>query len=403
MKIISILSRLSSLAVLVVIAACGTPYQPPPTSAAPSAPPPGPPDWTLSSGGCKVWNNGPRPTDSVTWDGECVNGMAEGKGTVTWFNNGVYSQRFVGVMKEGKRSGTGDYYWANGDHYSGQFSNDDRTGKGEYRWGNGDRYSGNFLRGQRDGVSTTYVFANGDRFDGEQRNSSFINGNLVNSSGEVIASFIDGKRYNRSNPNNSSASSSGSSGGGFGALLGAVAQGMAAAGGKNAAQYQALANGLNGNAATGGGGSGGVNPAYTAPVAGAAASSGDSTQPMVNQCMKFSRKGKYEMRIDNSCGYDLSTVYCYTSIANASQYFDVTANACTSYRRSSSANIVISANGFITVNAPNNNNPVKFIACKLANDGYPTKLQWDGNSLQGECHFRASTSSGGARSFGAVR
>ncbi|VVE52122.1 MORN repeat-containing protein [Pandoraea iniqua] len=364
-----------------------------------------PSTWTMTTEGCQTWNRTPSAssTETVTWDGACVGGYVDGPGTLTWFQDGSYSQRFVGTMRAGKRQGTGEYYWASGDRYQGAFENDLRTGKGSYTWSSGDTYSGDFIDGQRTGYGV-YTYANGNRFEGDQSNGSFMNGNLTAANGEAIARYTDGKRIAlRYEP--AQASNQTSSGAGFGAVLGAIAQGLAAAGGKNSAQLQAAASVMNSTA----GGGGNAARAYSAPNTAASGNAtsgmnGTETQPMVNNCLSLTRSHKYSMRINNSCGFEVSMIYCYTSISNAARTgFDVTSNACTNYRTSASANVVVGASSFIEVNAPDNTNPVEFIACKSANDGYPEKLRFDGSRLNGQCHYRQTTAGSGSRGFGAVR
>ena len=37
--------------------------------------------------GCKVWNENPIPNEFITWSGPCVEGIANGNGTLQWYNN----------------------------------------------------------------------------------------------------------------------------------------------------------------------------------------------------------------------------------------------------------------------------------------------------------------------------
>jgi hypothetical protein len=391
------LTKFVLLASLTTLAACGSA---PPRAAAPKLPA----TWATTKEGCKVWDQTPIEGDSATWDGACAGGYASGPGNLTWYVNGSYSQRFVGTMREGKRSGTGDHYWVKGDHYQGQFVEDYRTGKGTYSWPNGDTFTGDFVNGERNGVGV-YTFANGDRFEGTQTQSAFIDGMLTDSGGEPIAKFVDRKRIAlRYEPTQASGSSSGSGGAGFGAILGAIVQGLAMAGGKNAAQYQAVATAMNstGNSSSGGAG---VGSAYSASNAATGVNaSSTNTQPTVNHCLSFTRSAKYTAKISNSCAFEVSMIYCYTNISNAAPIgYDESANACSNYRRTSSANVIVGASSFIEVSAPNNNSPVEYIACKSANNGYPEKLVYDGSKLNGQCHYMASSGSAGSRSFGAVK
>ena len=44
---------------------------------------------TDSKSGCKVWNPSPQPNETITYEGECKDNIANGHGTVTWFENGA--------------------------------------------------------------------------------------------------------------------------------------------------------------------------------------------------------------------------------------------------------------------------------------------------------------------------
>lgn len=41
--------------------------------------------WIADKRGCKVVNIAPQEGESITWSGECKNGIANGEGTLTWF------------------------------------------------------------------------------------------------------------------------------------------------------------------------------------------------------------------------------------------------------------------------------------------------------------------------------
>ncbi|ALS63722.1 MORN repeat-containing protein [Pandoraea apista] len=247
-------------------------------------------------------------TWTPTWVGQCKNGYAEGKGVLEWFNNGVFDQRLDGEMARGKRTGFGTYTWANGNRFEGQFTNNDRTGKGKLiwtngdvyegdfvvskrtgkgklTWANGDSYEGDFVDGKRTGKGVT-VWANGSRYEGDYFEGSRTGqGYLVDAKGNsyrggwaddtyngpgvftrandgtvLAGQFVAGKFYagNESGPDGTiiatysngvrsqaSSSNEGPSALSFVAgLLGAAAQGVAAGGGKNAANYQAIGSAL---------------------------------------------------------------------------------------------------------------------------------------------------------------
>ena len=53
-----------------------------------------PPRWIADqTTGCKIWNEAPKPGETVTWSGQCKNGFGEGAGTLQWFENGGSTQR----------------------------------------------------------------------------------------------------------------------------------------------------------------------------------------------------------------------------------------------------------------------------------------------------------------------
>jgi len=66
--------------------------------------------WFEEKNGCLVWNAEPQPEEQATWDGECPNGYANGKGTLTFLSKDM-EQRYVGEIKNGKKEGQGTFYW----------------------------------------------------------------------------------------------------------------------------------------------------------------------------------------------------------------------------------------------------------------------------------------------------
>ncbi len=56
---------------------------------------------------CRVWNESPKPQETVTWDGQCKDGYAEGQGTTKWFENRVLVEVSTGVYRDGFQNGQG--------------------------------------------------------------------------------------------------------------------------------------------------------------------------------------------------------------------------------------------------------------------------------------------------------
>ncbi len=144
-------------------------------------------EWILDGKAkCKVWNIDPRPNETVSWSGACVDGYASGTGTNTWYQDGKEVERYEGVMFKGRPHGKGSVTWANGARYEGDFVYGKPHGRGTYAWANGGRYDGGFTDGERAGKGT-FRFANGDVYEGD-----FVNDRRT---GSGTYTWINGSRY----------------------------------------------------------------------------------------------------------------------------------------------------------------------------------------------------------------
>ncbi len=110
---------------------------------------------TLS--GCKVWVEVEGST-SVSWSGDCVNGLAEGYGVRKVSEKGKLVSEYTGYMVKGKREGEGHCVWytgasdgqklilwtmgvkKNNAEYQGSWKEDKFDGKGVFDSGNGQKY-----------------------------------------------------------------------------------------------------------------------------------------------------------------------------------------------------------------------------------------------------------------------
>ena len=108
--------------------------------------------------GCYLWNPNPRENVTVTWSGECSNGLAQGNGGVNWYQNDELIQIWETRLQDGHRDGPfvqryGDgALEAEGQHVNGEkygtwtiFSQDGR-----------DRQGGPYVNGKREGTWTFY-------------------------------------------------------------------------------------------------------------------------------------------------------------------------------------------------------------------------------------------------------
>ena len=114
---------------------------------------------TAAGAGCKVLD----PELQASYDGPCVNGLAEGEGRA----RGIAT--YVGGFEAGKKHGVGVKAWPSGDRYEGEFVEDRKEGNGAYTWGRGqwqgERYVGEYLNDLRHGTGT-YTWPTGDVYAG---------------------------------------------------------------------------------------------------------------------------------------------------------------------------------------------------------------------------------------------
>ena len=167
---------------------------------------------------CAVFDSETNAALSATWSGECVQGLASGRGTATFLRadhtrkkvsatylNGRVQDgpaeiqwsdgtRFEGDITSGVADGAGVLTRANGDRFDGTWKHGALKGHGSIIWASGDRYDGEFVDGRAEGHGIQ-VWANGDRYDGNWHND------LPNGAGSVTrkgalpftARFVDGK------------------------------------------------------------------------------------------------------------------------------------------------------------------------------------------------------------------
>ena len=86
--------------------------------------------------GCYLWNPFPQDEETVTWNGECSNGLAQGIGRTTWYEHHEVTQMWEGGRVDGKGEG-----WAVGRgfgddvfHSEGCYVNDEVYGRSTRRY-----------------------------------------------------------------------------------------------------------------------------------------------------------------------------------------------------------------------------------------------------------------------------
>lgn len=96
--------------------------------------------------GCRLWNNYPKASDSVRWNGECVNGYASGKGEALWSSYGGEYESDKGEFRNGKLNGHAVITLKDGRRFDGEFRNNLPDGPGTLTM-DGDTYSGSWQKG----------------------------------------------------------------------------------------------------------------------------------------------------------------------------------------------------------------------------------------------------------------
>ena len=99
--------------------------------------------------------------------GECLNGLAHGKGKKYYKNDTI---KYEGDFVNGKKEGNGKYIYESGSYYIGQFLNDLKHGKGKEYYKNGTiRYEGDFVNDKAEG-NGKYIYDDGEYYIGQWLN-----------------------------------------------------------------------------------------------------------------------------------------------------------------------------------------------------------------------------------------
>lgn len=106
--------------------------------------------WIADSRGCRIANPFPQPGETVTWSGECSNGLADGEGVMQWFIDGKPLDRYEGSLKDGWAEGKGMLV-REGGRYVGEWKHSLQDGNGRYDAPDGSWYEGQWKEGQPHG------------------------------------------------------------------------------------------------------------------------------------------------------------------------------------------------------------------------------------------------------------
>ena len=93
-------------------------------------------------GGKKWFKIGDEKTQ-VKYEGDIVNGVPNGQGTMNF--NG---EKYLGEYKDGLKYGHGTYTFPDGGKYVGEYKDGEYHGQGTYTWSDGDKYEGEYKDGE---------------------------------------------------------------------------------------------------------------------------------------------------------------------------------------------------------------------------------------------------------------
>ena len=167
--------------------------------------------------GCYLWNPNLQVDETVTWTGECAEGLAQGTGTPKWvFDSGKKTQENTGHLEDGRRHGQWVIRFANGDVWEGPFVEGRMHGDWVVRWPSGSGEEGPYVEGKRHGdwvsrwpsgnVHEEEFYVDGD-IVGSTAEAEVMEGLLVNGKGHgqwIIRQndgdieegpYVEGKRH----------------------------------------------------------------------------------------------------------------------------------------------------------------------------------------------------------------
>lgn len=121
------------------------------------------------NGGCKTFTH-KTENRHCTWIGDCINGYAEGDGTIKVFENDTLIYTYVGSVSNGKSEGQGTYTWTNGYKYVGQLKNNKKEGQGTFTCPDGMEYVGQWKADKYEGDGML-TWADGKKYVGQWKNN----------------------------------------------------------------------------------------------------------------------------------------------------------------------------------------------------------------------------------------
>ena len=140
-----------------------------------------------SKSGCTVLAIDGVQADSITWSGNCTEGLGNGAGTLAFANQGKPVETITGNLAKGVvQDGHVEIKWADGSSYVGNAVGSRMNGAGVLTTASGDRFDGLWSGGHMSGQGSA-VWANGDRYDGSWQDGK--------ANGHGVQLWSDGRKY----------------------------------------------------------------------------------------------------------------------------------------------------------------------------------------------------------------
>ncbi len=129
--------------------------------------------WLKDKRGCKLANPTPKPKESVSWSGACVDGYMHGKGVLQFTTDGQPGARYEGTLTNGRLTGRGKLRAPDGTIYDGDWLDGKQEGYGAYTAADGSSFQGGWTAGQPDGPGV-YRTAKGEVIRGLWENGKLV-------------------------------------------------------------------------------------------------------------------------------------------------------------------------------------------------------------------------------------
>lgn len=148
--------------------------------------------WVSDARGCKIHDVNPKPNQTITWSGACVNGKADGSGVYEEFEDGKSTVHVTGTFRKGKPYGVVKVVTAGGDSYEGPLVNGKKEGPGVLKLANGTRVEATFVNGVAQG-RVMISDAKGHRYEGDfKAGKKNGKGTQTEPTGTYVGDFVDG-------------------------------------------------------------------------------------------------------------------------------------------------------------------------------------------------------------------